>query len=299
MDGRALRYFVEVVRQGNFTRAAAALNVTQSAISKMIRQLEDHLEVPLLVRGAHGIRLTDAGHLAFERGVAVLESLRALQADVDALRGLTRGSLRLGLPPMVGAPFFPQVLREFRRRYPHVDLLIVECGGKRTKEMLLSGDVDIGVTLMPFDKTQFDGLPFADHRLALVVPLTDQWVRPSVGLTELADQSFVMLTEEFLTGASFREACQAVGFTPREAGSSGQWDFLAAMVEAGLGVSVLPTSLARALRSYQVRLLPLEPDIHCRLALIWRRDTPVSATVRAWIEVSREILAIHSTDLTS
>lgn len=299
MDGRGLRYFVEVVRQGGFTRAAAVLNVTQSAISKMIRQLEDHLGVPLLIRGARGIRLTDAGHLAYERGLAVLEGLRALQADVDALQGLTRGSLRLGLPPMVGAPFFPQVLREFRRRYPHVALSIVECGGKRVKELLLSGDVDIGVTLVPFDESQFDGLPFADHTLALVVPQTEQWARRSVNLTELADQSFVMLTEEFLTTDSFRKACQAAGFMPRESGYSSQWDFLAAMVEAGLGVSVLPTSLAQALRSCRVRLVHFEPDIRRRLALIWRHDAPSSAAVRAWIEVSREVLPIHSAILTS
>ncbi len=296
MDGRGLRYFVEVVRQGGFSRAATVLNVTQPAISKMIRRFEDHLGAPLLIRGPHGIHLTDAGHLAYERGLAVLEGLQALRADVDALQGLVRGSLRLGLPPMVGASFFPRVLRAFRRRYPQIALSFVECGSKRINGLLISGDVDIGVTLMPFDKGQFDGLPFADHALALIVPQTDQWIRRSVDLVELADQHFVMPTEEFLTADIFREACQAAGFVPREAGCSSQWDFLAAMVEAGFGIGALPTSLKRALRSYRVRMIPLKPDIRRRLALIWRHDAAQTASVCAWIEVSREVLPLCSAD---
>ena len=77
MDGRGLRYFVEVVRQGGFTRASEVLNVTQPAISKMIRQLEDQLGVPLLIRGSKGIRLTDAGHIAYQHGLAILEQVEA------------------------------------------------------------------------------------------------------------------------------------------------------------------------------------------------------------------------------
>lgn len=293
MDGRGLRYFVEVVRQGGFTRAATVLNVTQPAISKMIRQLEDQLGVPLLVRGSRGIRLTDAGHVAYEHGVAILEGLGALKADVDALRGLTRGSLRLGMPPMVGGPFFPHVLQAFRQRHPDVVLSVIECGGKRIMDLILSGDVDIGVTMMPFDESQFDGLPFADQELALVVPRTRKWARcRRASLADLIDEPFVMLTEEFLTTDRFRETCRAIGFVPREVGHSGQWDFIVAMVEAGLGISVLPTSLTRALKAYRVRLLPIQPDIHRQLALIWRRDTPPLATVRAWVEVTRDVLML-------
>jgi DNA-binding transcriptional LysR family regulator len=291
MDGRGLRYFVEVVRQGGFTRAAEALNVTQSAVSKMVRQLEDHLGAPLLIRGSQGIRLTDAGHLAYERGVKILEGICTLKADMDALQGLTRGSLRLGLPPMVGGSFFPLVLRAFRQRYPDVILTVVECGGRRIRDLILSGDVDVGVTLLPFDDGQFDGLAFADHELALVVPRTGKWTRcHGVDLADLADEPFVMLTEDFLTVERFREACLASGFVPKEAGRSGQWDFLAAMVEAGMGVSVLPTSMGKALRSYRVKLVPLRPAIRRRLALIWRRDGCPPAAVHAWAAITRDVL---------
>lgn len=293
MDGRGLRYFVEVVRQGGFTRAAEVLNVTQSAVSKMVRQLEDQFGVPLLLRGSRGIRLTEAGHLAYERSVEILDGISTLKADLAALTGFARGSLRLGLPPTAGGSFFAQVLRAFRQRYPDVSLTVVECGGKRIRDLILAGDVDVGVTLMPFDDSQFDSLPFADHELALVVPQTGKWGRrQQIDLAELADEPFVMLTEDFLTVDCFRDACRASGFVFKEAGRSGQWDFLAAMVEVGLGVGVLPTSMSRALTAYRVKMVRFKPVTRRRLALIWRRDGRPLAAVHAWVAVTRDVLML-------
>ena len=90
---------MEVVRQGGFTRAAESLNVTQPAISKMIRQLEDQLGASLLIRNSRGIRLTEAGRLAYERGQDILEGVNLLKVELEALKGLARGNLSLGLPP--------------------------------------------------------------------------------------------------------------------------------------------------------------------------------------------------------
>ncbi|MBE0530693.1 MAG: LysR family transcriptional regulator [Rhodospirillales bacterium] len=291
MDGRGLRYFVEVVRQGGFTRAAKVLNVTQPTISKMIHQLEEDLGARLLVRGPRGIRLTDAGRTVYERATQILRGMEDLRRDVNALTGLVKGSLRLGLPPMVGATLFPSVLAEFRRRFPNIDLTVFEHGGKRIEEMILAGDVDIGVTLMPFDSSRFDGQFIADHELILVTPATGKWIgRKAVTLAELADEPFVMLTDEFLSVGLIREACRTAGFVPRETGHSGQWDFLVAMVESGLGVTFLATSTCRALESYRVAKIPLQPQIRRRLALIWPRGGYPSFAARAWVQLTHDIL---------
>ncbi len=293
MEGRGLRYFVEVVRQGGFTRAAESLNVTQPAISKMIRQLEEQLGASLLIRNSRGIRLTEAGRLAYEHGLDILDGITSLKAELEALKGLTRGNLRLGLPPMIGALFFPSVLLKFRQRYPNVSLTIVEFGGKRIFEMVLAGEVDVGVTLAPFDESKCDGLVFADHELALVVPRSGRWAGKSrAALADLVDESFVMLPGEFLTTDRFRRDCEAAGFSPKEVGHSGQWDFLAAMVEAGLGITVMPTSMARAMKSYRLKMIPLEPRIHRQIALVWRRDDPTTPALRAWAEVMRDVMGL-------
>jgi DNA-binding transcriptional LysR family regulator len=292
MDGRSLRYFVEVVRQGGFTRAAEVLNVTQPAISKMIRQLEENLGAPLLIRRVRSIELTEAGRLAYLRGVKILEGMSSLRADVEALKGKLWGKLCLGIPPLVGAAFFPRVLRTFNQLHPEVTVTVAEFGGKKIREMVLSGHVDVGVTLMPYDTFLFDGLTFAEEELSLVVPQTRKWREEScINLGDLADERFVMPTEDYLSSDRFREACRVHGFVPREVGHSGQWDFLAAMVEAGIGITFIPKAGEPLIRPHRVRILPIRPAIGWQLALIWRRGGGrASSAINAWVDVTRSVL---------
>jgi len=292
MDGRALRYFIEVVRQGSFTRAASVLNVTQPAISKMIRQLEESLGMALLIRKGRTIELTQAGHLTYARGVKILEAMNALKADLRSFDGVVWGELCLGIPPLVGSTFFPRVMQTFKQRYPQVDVSVVEFGGKRIRDMVLSGHVDVGVTLMPYDPALFEGMIFANENLALVVPRNEKWAnRDYVDLADLADEPFVMPSEDYLTSDRCREACRASGFVPREVGHSGQWDFLVAMVEAGIGVTFIPQTKESLFYSHRALVIPIRPAIGWQLALIWRRGGgKASAAVSAWVDVTRQVL---------
>src|SRR6266542_2259250 len=122
MDVRALRYFVEVVLRGGFTRAGESLHVTQPAISKMVKALEEEVGAPLLVREKRRVTLTEAGQLVFERARGVLDSVRGIEEEVAELASLKRGRVRIGLPPMVGMAFFPRVIAEFHREHPGVVL---------------------------------------------------------------------------------------------------------------------------------------------------------------------------------
>src|SRR5260370_29236054 len=130
VDVRALRYFVEVISQQSFTRASETLDATQPTISKMVKQLEEEVGAPLLVRSGHGQQLTDAGRLVYARAKGVLQQMETLSVELDELRHLARGELRLRLPPMVGAAFFPRVLGEYLRRCPPGEPKSSESGGK-------------------------------------------------------------------------------------------------------------------------------------------------------------------------
>ena len=98
MDIRTLRYFVEVVRQQSFTRAAEKLFVTQPTISKMLKNLEDELNCTLLIRDGRRLLLTDTGQVVFERGLAILAEFRQLEAELSDINHLNKGVLRLGIP---------------------------------------------------------------------------------------------------------------------------------------------------------------------------------------------------------
>jgi DNA-binding transcriptional LysR family regulator len=291
MDVRALRYFVEVVKQQSFTRAGESVHVTQPTISKMVKQLEAEVGAPLLVRGARGLQLTDAGRLVYTRANAVLRQIDDLSAEIDQLRHLARGELRLGLPPMIGATFFPPVLGEYRRQYPSVELRLAEYGAKRIEAAVLEGDLDLGVAVLPVDEKIFEAFPFISERLAVVAPACSQWgARDQVDLSELANEPFVLFTEDFRLTELVRKECLASGFSPEEVGHSSHWDFIAAMVAAGQGVTLFPETICERLDPHETATIALASPIPWEVAVIWRRDGLPSFAARAWVQVTRDVL---------
>jgi DNA-binding transcriptional LysR family regulator len=292
MDIRALRYFVELVRQNSFTRAAQVLFVTQPTISKMVRQLETELGTPLLIRQGKSFRLTDAGRVTFERGRDVLAAQARLQAELADLGALARGSLAIGLSPMVGSTFFAPVLQAYRIRHPQVELKIVEDGALAIETDIAHGRLDVGVTVLPTDPALFETRPFAYSRLCLLAPRNSAWsARAQVAMSDLAGESFILYNDDFVLSGRILEAGRQAGFTPTIASRSNQWDFIAAMVGAGLGVALLPRIVCEKLSPQLFCWVPLSaPVIAWHLALIWNKGGYLSHAGRAFVTCSEEIL---------
>ncbi|EWM49045.1 bacterial regulatory helix-turn-helix, lysR family protein [Bordetella holmesii 70147] len=146
---RALRAFCEVVRQGGFSQAARTIHATQPTVSKAVRQLEEEIGMPLLDRQRHPPRLTQAGDVVFRRPQAMLAQRDDLVAELEELRGLKRGILRLGLPTLGSSVLFAPLFARFRSRYPGIEISLAEHGSRRLEDMVLSGDIELGATLTP------------------------------------------------------------------------------------------------------------------------------------------------------
>ncbi|TMV54700.1 LysR family transcriptional regulator, partial [Thioclava sp. BHET1] len=149
MEFRPLRAFVEVVRQGGFTRAAETVFATQSTISKSVRQLEEELGAPLLDRVGHGFTLTAFGEVVYRRGLQLLADRDSLLAELDEIRGLTRGTLRVGIPPIGSSHLFAPVFTLYRKRFPGIEVQLSEHGSDRLEELLHAGALDLAASLLP------------------------------------------------------------------------------------------------------------------------------------------------------
>ncbi|HBX05704.1 MAG TPA: LysR family transcriptional regulator, partial [Leclercia adecarboxylata] len=168
MDIRTLRYFVEVVRQQSFTRAAEKLFVTQPTISKMLKNLEDELNCTLLIRDGRKLLLTDTGRVVFERGLAILAEFRQLEAELGDINHLNKGILRLGIPPMVGM-MMAGPIGLFRQRYPGVELKISEFGGLTVQQAVINGELDLAMTALPVEEDSgLTALPLFSHPLCVL-----------------------------------------------------------------------------------------------------------------------------------
>ncbi len=289
MDIQALRYFVEVARKQGFTRASESLHVTQPAISKMVRALEEELGTPLLVRERRRVTLTDAGRLVLERAQGVLDALRGIEEEVVELASLRRGRLRIGMPPIVGVAFFPPLLAEFHDAHPGIVLELREEGSHHIEALVLERELDVGAVVLPTDEKAFGTMPFVHDVLhAVLHPSHPLARRKTIALGELEGTPFVLYRPEFALHGHILEACRRAGFTPHVASESSHWDFIVAMVAADIGVALLPQTICLQLDPAQVRTIPMtEPIIPWDVALIWRRDRQLPPATRAWLELAQ------------
>jgi DNA-binding transcriptional LysR family regulator len=287
MELRTLRAFVEVVRQGGFSQAAKTLFTTQSNVSKAVKLLEDELGCLLLDRIGHRSTLTGAGSVVFERALAMLAQRDDLVTELDELRGLKRGVLRLGLPPVGSDILFAPILAVYQKKYPGIGIRLVEHGGKRLQELVLAGEIDLAGALLPADEAMFewkavrrepvDALISVDHPLAK---------RKTLKLEELSEIPFILFEANFALNQVVLDACGESGFTPNVIARSSQIAFIMELAAAQLGVAFLPRMVAQRRNHARVKRITVSsPAMEWNMALIWRRRSHLSYAARAWIDL--------------
>jgi DNA-binding transcriptional LysR family regulator len=294
IEMRRLRFFVEVVRQGGFSQAAKVVFATQPTVSKAVKQLEEELGVVLLERLGHRSALTAAGEIVYRRAVGLLSDGEDLMAELDELRGLKRGRLRLGFPRLGSSSLFAPMFASFRRRYPGVEVELAVHDSKRLEEVLLAGELDLAALVHPIPPG-FDWQDVRSEPLVALLPRGHAIAGSKpVGLARLAQFPFILFEEGFALNELISDACRDKGITPRVAARSSQVDFIFELVAAGAGIAFLPRVLAEQRPHRLVRRVLLdEPQCEWRIALAWRRGGYLSSAARAWLAHASEAASLQ------
>jgi len=287
MELRNLRVLVEVVRQGGFTEAARVLFSTQSTVSKAIRALEDELGVVLLHRGSRTVGLTAAGAIVLRHSQKMLGLRDDMLTEIAELRGVQRGTLRLGLPRIGSDALFAPIFARFCALYPGIDIELREAGSARLRELLQSGELDLAGLLLPVPDA-FATQELACEPLVALLPnghaLTE---RRELAVTDLAEMPLVLFDTGFVLHAMITQAFRARHIQPKVAARTSQVGFMLELVAAGVGVAFLPRMIARLHARAGVAQVPLvAPGLEWRMALAWRRDAYLSHAARAWLQTA-------------
>ncbi|SHI24028.1 LysR family transcriptional regulator [Pollutimonas bauzanensis] len=290
MDIRSLRYFVETVRLNSFTQAAASLQVTQSTISKMIRQLEDEIGEPLLMRESRQFVLTDTGRVVYERGQDVLGAMRRLSAQVLETQALSRGALHVGMPPMINL-LFTQVLKTFRTRYPHISLTLHEDTGQEIERQVAAGELEIGMSILPVDpELDLVSVQVASHAVWAVGEPGAFRNKNTIRLEALRQTPLVLLKDDFALTRRLRREFRQAGIEPQIAAQSSQWDWTVSMARAGMGLALLPEPFIHRLNHEGLALARIsDPEIPWQVAHIWN-GRYLSHAAKAWIDICQDVL---------
>lgn len=156
MDIQVLRCFLAVAREGNITRAAEALHVTQPTLSRQLMDLEKEAGAPLLIRGKRQITLTDAGMLFQQRAREMVLIAEKTQRDLAELKGLVGGVVAIGCVETTAVRMLADVLAQFFREHPTVQYELYSADGDDVREKLDRGDIDIGILLEPVEAAKYD-----------------------------------------------------------------------------------------------------------------------------------------------
>jgi DNA-binding transcriptional LysR family regulator len=290
MDIRQLAYFHEVAKYKSFTKASTVLHLSQPSLSKMVKSLEDELEMELLDRSSRQIELTEAGEIVFEQSKMILESLDNLSSNLYDVMNLKKGKIKIGIPPLIGFLFFPKIIKKFQTLYPDIQIQMVEHGANKVQQEVNDGLLDLAVVVVPIKEDKFEIVSFLTEQLMLFVhsshPLAQ---RKSVEMKDLHDESFILFKEGFTLHDRVIEECLTAGFRPKIAYESSQWDFISGMIGENLGVSIFPESIAKKVDKDTVKAIPItNPTLPYELGIIKKKDKYVTYATRELIKMLRD-----------
>ena len=292
MELRHLRYFTAVAENGGFGRAAQLLHVAQSAISEQIRDLEAELGAALFDRENRTIRLTPEGEQFLLDARAVLALAGKAAANVQKSLHGEIGTLTIGFFVGGTGKFFPAIIREFRHRFPHVQVGLVEMPPAMQHHGLLSGSIDIGFTraVQPAQAAILRSEHFLTERLyAVLLKNHPMAKRRKISMRELAGERFVLNDRKY-SPAVFDKVitlCTEAGFSPKISATATVSSGVLALVEAGEGLAILPGG-AQILSSEELAFLPLsDRNAVIDLVIAWapQHEGPV---LRSFLEVARK-----------
>lgn len=291
MELRHLRYFVAVAEELHFGRAALRLRTAQSSLSAQIRALESELGVPLFNRTKRHVHLTDAGRVLLPEAQSILQrATLAARTAQRAGRG-ELGRLGIGFVPSADCTSFPAILRAFKQRAPHIDLVLHNLGALEQLAALRQGEIDVGFLRPPGSDAAIASEIILREPFVVVLPQDHPLAQPgALALAQIASEPLVLCSRQHsaLQRDSIAALFRAAGVIPNIHFETDHTQTILGLVAAGIGLSLMPASvqaLGAPGLAYR-RLKGRGPRLE--MAIAWRRDDP-SRVLDHFLAVVRDL----------
>lgn len=286
IDLDQLRIFQAVAETQSFTRAAAAVHLTQPGVSKHIKQMEQYYGCPLFDRLGKKVALTEAGEILFEATREIMASITAAERGIEDLKGLLGGKLTIAASFPIGIYFLPGVLAAYRVRYPAVDVTLDISLGERIVARILANKVDLGLVSHDVHDARLTCTGFMRDELIVIVPPGHRWAgRKCVKPKQLMEETVIVAARGAGIRAVFEERLREQRIVLNNVLDFGNLEGVKRAVEAGLGVSVQPkTVVQREVAAGSLIELALRGmDTTLEYSRVSRKDKHLSSAARAFL----------------
>ena len=286
MEIQQLYYYMELCKQKNFTEAGYACNMTQGALSKQIRKLENELGITLIRRNTRKFELSKEGEIFLSYAKKMTGTYEEMLKNVQKNQ-----EIKIGCMPVLAPYHFARLVADFRKEYPDIKLVIDERIASEIQENSDRYDFLILRENMMEDQKKFRFSPLYDDKLCAVLyekhPL---YGRDRLQLKELKDAVFIFPERGSGSYEVFYKSCEKAGFEPKIAFEFPQANTIMSFVSEGVGVTITFSTVYREAKCAGVKMIPLEDELHSVISLFYRKNKPLDYAKKQFLNYVREHL---------
>jgi LysR family transcriptional regulator, hydrogen peroxide-inducible genes activator len=294
MELRQLLYAVQIAKEHNFSRAAEKLHIAQPSLSQQLSKLEKEIGVLLFHRNTNSVELTHAGALFIDKAQQILSMVDGLRQEMEDISQMKKGRLIVGSMPITGATILPLVLPVFQKRYPQIEVTLIEETSANLEGLTASGETDISLLMLPLQQEKLVYQTIYEEEIVLTVPPKHPLAsrKPNIiDVSELASEPFIALKKGQGLRKMTHELCDEAGFTPNVVFESSNMETVLSLVAAGMGIAFVPSMISQ--RTFS-DLSPVNLHLTSRptrtLVIAYRKERYLSKAAEAFISTIREVM---------
>ena len=271
MDLRQIKVFLEVAKARNFTRAAEALCIAQSAVSIAIAKLEEELDLTLFNRHSRQITLTAEGEVLLRHATRILDDFSTAESEMSELKELSSGEVRIGIPPMMSSYYFPRVIKDFHIEYPHLQLTVMGEGAAHIQRQISSGEIDLGVIAGSKIPEGLASTCFLREEIVACVSSDHPFAeRTNLRLQELLSEPLILFRQGYYMRKLTDDLQRGLPQKPQVVFETNLFSLVRSLVCEGVGVSTLLRMVVAD--ESKVTAVSFDPPLYLDLHIAWKKD---------------------------
>lgn len=293
MELKQLEYFQMTSRLKNITKAAKRLKISQPNITVAIKKLEKELDVQLFDRSQKQFSLTPEGQVFFKRIDIALRNIKDAVIELNDYKQLQKGSIKIGIPSMIGAFLFPRIFSSFQERNNHLDIYLYEKGSITIREQIEQDELDFGIVITSNASKDFELLPITGAQLMICLPENHPLANSEyLEISDLAHEDIIMLKNGSYLRNMLLTMMEKQKTSPNIILESNQIETVKGLVSNNVGIAFLLDFVVQ--NSPKIKAVPFKKPIFIEIGLAWKKDRYISKAAQGFIEFCKDTFGVKT-----
>ncbi|WP_196591764.1 LysR family transcriptional regulator [Pectinatus frisingensis] len=289
MELKQLEYFQMTSRLKNITRAAKRLRVSQPNITVAIKKLEAELGIQLFDRSQKQLSLTPEGAVFLNRISLALRNIQDAVLEVNDYKQLQKGTIKIGIPSMIGAFLFPKIFSSFQKKYSNLDIYLYEEGSMTIREQIDRDELDFGIVILSGASSSLELLPMSRNQSVACLPLNHPLAqKESIAISDIENQNIIMLKDGSYLRNLLLQKMSSENIKANVVLESNQIETIKGLVASNVGMAFLLDFVVKDAKN--IKVLPFENPIFVDVGLAWKKDRYISKAAQSFIEFCQDTL---------